>query len=368
MVLRYVLTLLALFALSTSAGCELSRGAPSPSVSPTISGHLPTDFQRGVNHAHVHRRGHGYGSAASAAELATLKRLGVDWIAVTPFGYQDGVMADGITGFPGDEGVRRDRTLTDDALVDEVVSAHQLGIRVTLKPQLWSRDFWDGNEWHGTIRQTSPDAHARWWASYRAFILHYARLAERADIDLYCIGTELVEMTTRYPEEWRQLPAEVRQVYRGPLTYAAHWEQEFDRIPFWDTFDFIGINAYFPLDAPELTDIEELTAAWRPHRHRIALLQARFNHPVLFLEIGYRPVVGTHRQPWVYTGGEPDVYAQERAYEAVFRAFADAPWWKGTYFWKTFTDPLFAQARGDGMGFSFRGLPAEAVIWRWYGN
>jgi len=352
------------------AGCELNGDKPAEA---NTAAHLPAGFQCGVDYAHIHRRGHGYGSAVSAAELARLKDVGVTWVALTPFAYQSSATADQIVGFPGHDGPggsfqRRDPSLTDQDLIAEVAAAHQLGIRVTLKPHIWSRDFWEGREWQGSIRQDSAAAHAQWWACFREFSLHYARLAETARIDQYCLGTELLEMTTRYPDEWRALIADVRAVYHGPLTYDAHCERELDRIQFWDALDSIGISAYFPLDVPVGASVEQLTAAWRPHCQLIEKLQARFKRPVIFMEIGYRAVADAHQMPWVYHGGTPDLAAQARAYEAVFRAFAGRSWWQGAYFWKAFTDPELAEARGDGTDYSFRNRPAEAVLRKWYGS
>jgi hypothetical protein len=329
---------------------------------------LGDDFQRGVNHAHVHSRGHGYGSAASAAELDSLHELGVNCIAITPFGFQRGADADRIVGFDGDSVLHGhgDRSLTDSDLAAEIASAHRLGMKVTLKPHLWSNDFWNGGAWHGTVDQSTPERHARWWNSYRAFALHYARVAESAGADLYCIGTELVQMTTHHPDEWRGLIADIRKEYHGALSYAAHWDRELDSIPFWDALDYIGVTAYFPLDVPDSASVEELVAAWRPVRDRLGAIAARYHRPILFLEAGYRPVAGAYRQPWLYDGGTPDLGAQARAYEAMFRALGGEPWWRGLYIWKTFTDPDLARNYGEDMGFSFRGLPAQDILARWY--
>ena len=82
-------------------------------------------------------------------------------------------------------------------------------------------------------------------------------------------------ITDQYTLEWRQLIHDVRQVYDGPVTYAAHWDKEFSRIAFWDALDVIGINAYFPLDAPENATLQQLVAAWQPNRRRIAALAAK---------------------------------------------------------------------------------------------
>lgn len=315
---------------------------------------LPAGFQRGVNHAHVHREGWGYGSPASAAELEALRKLGVTHVALTPFGYQQSFDADAVR-FDGD------RSMGVDHLAAEVAAAHGLGLKTALKPHIWSRDFWRGEQWHGTVDQPTPEAHARWWADYRAMVLHWARFCAERDVEVLCIGTELVKMTGGHGEEWRALIADVRAVYKGQLTYAAHWHEEMDAVTFWDALDFIGVAAYFPLEAPAGATTARLVEAWGPHRARLAALAARTGKDVVFMEVGYRPVSDAHQRPWEYDGGQRDESAQARAYDALFAALSGERWWTGAYVWKTFTDP----GRGRG-GFVFRGLEAEEVIGRWF--
>lgn len=334
----------------------------------------PAQFIRGVNHAHMHRRGHGYGSDRSRLELTELRKLGVNAIALTPFGYQDGATADGIRGFPGRPGpseffASTDESMSDTDLVMEMTHARALGMTVAMKPQIWSRDFWDGREWHGTIRQKTSEEHARWWASYREFSLHYASVAIQGGATIYCIGTELVEMSTKYPDEWRGLIRDIRSLPGGEtlqLTYSAHWDREPDAIQFWDALDFVGVGQYFPLDAPAGASVEELQNAWAPHRQRLAALNTRWGKNIIFMEAGYRAVNENHQRPWEYSGGDPDPDAQARSYEALFRALAAEPWWAGVFFWKTFTDPELASARGDAPQFGFRNRPAEAIVAKWY--
>jgi hypothetical protein len=83
------------------------------------------------------------------------------------------------------------------------------------------------------------------------------------------------------------------------------------------------------------------------------------------MEVGYRAVADCHQRPWEYTGGTKDSAAQARAYEALFRALAGAEWWRGTFFWKTFTDPAMTD-NDDGTDYEFEGQPAEAVLRHWY--
>jgi hypothetical protein len=325
-------------------------------------GQLPVEFHRGVNYAHTHRGGRGYGSEVSAQTLRELYKNGVRYVALTPFGYQRTYDAEHIRGIGGGDP-------SDRLLRDEVKSAHAAGMKVLLKPHIWSNDFWSSrgsNQWHGTIDQKNPAAHARWWQDHRKLILHLAKLAEDTGIEMYCLGTELVKMTTKHATQWRELIGDVRKIYRGKLTYAAHWHEELQKIEFWKDLDYIGVSAYFPLDAPVGADAKTLEAAWVPHVKRLRRLHVRVGKPVMFLEAGYRAVDNCHREPWAYNGGQPDAGAQARAYDAMFSALANKPWFRGIYYWKAFTDPARGHHHGNSPGFAIHGKPAQQVVRSWY--
>ena len=324
----------------------------------------PLAYHRGVNLANLHRGNNGYGSSASARRHRRLRSIGVNAIAITPFGFQQGARSDHLVGFTGegdDESRRRYRVET---LRREVDSAHASGLQVMLKPHIWSHDFYDG-EWHGTVRQETPEEHRRWWESYRRFTLHYAAFAQKHGVERFCIGTELVEMTTRYPEEWRELIGEVREVYGGELTYAAHWDREWREIAFWSDLDYIGIASYFPLKLPDDASVRQLVAAWEPIRDEIEGVSRKTGRPVLFLEAGYRPIAGPWREPWLYSGGTRDPEGQAQAFRGLFAAFEGADWFRGLYIWKVFTDSS-GWGENEEEGFRFIGLPAERVIDSFY--
>ena len=323
--------------------------------------------QFGVNHAHVHRMDRGYGSAMSLGELRYLKGIGVRDVALTPFGYQRRATDAVLAGYDEQHGWKPgDRTMTDEHLRKEIRNARSIGMRVTFKPHVWSNDFWGGhNEWHGSIRQDSAEAHDTWWASYRSMILHYAKLCAEERVERFALGTELVTMTTTYPDEWRELARDVRAVYGGHLTYAAHWDAEVERIAFWDALDSIGVAVYYPLKAEAGADVEALKALWAPYAAKLEGLAKRHGKRVVFLEAGYRPVKQTHVEPWLHNGGELDEGAQAVAYEAMLAVFSEKEWWDGVYLWKTFTDPGRYKGRSS-MGFVFRGRPAEKVIERFF--
>ena len=333
---------------------------------------LPSKFMRGVNFANVHRFDDGYGSQRSVEQLKKLRDLGVRWIAITPFAFQPKLNSDhlrrfGRTHANGNASHRMHGRREDEKLIKMVAQAHHLGIRVMIKPHIWSRAFRTKGGWHGTIDQNSPAAHQRWWASYQKFAMHYAKLAQRAHADGYCVGTELVKMTGQYPAQWRSLIKKVRKIYKGLVTYAANWGGEYAKIPFWNACDVIGINAYFPLNAKPGASVSTLVQKWQPWIRKVGKIQAKFNKPVVFLEVGYRAVSGTYRKPWIDGHGKVNQQAQARAYKAMFRAWAAKRWWRGAFFWKTFTDPS-AIDRDDGGGFRFMDRAAAKVVRHWYAD
>ncbi len=306
------------------------------------------------------------GGPVEEAELARLAQLGVDWIVQTPFGWQEAVdspVVRLVTDGPVLWGER------DQGLEATTLLARAHGIRTLLKPHLWVRR--GGPEaWPGAIAMANEGDWDAWFASYREFLVHYARLAERLGIEALAVGTELHRAALARPASWRALIARVREVYSGELTYAANWNAEFEEIPFWDALDAIGIQAYFPLADHERPTLPELAAGWRRHLPAIEAVHRRTGKPILFTEIGYRSVAGAAIAPWRWperTAQETvDLETQERCYEAFFATVWPQPWLAGAYFWKWYPDAkAHFEARWE-TDFTPQGKPAEDVLRRYY--
>ncbi|WP_400191624.1 glycoside hydrolase family 113 [Hymenobacter sp. B81] len=305
------------------------------------------------------------GDSVTAADLAALRRQHVTWLAQTPFGWQADSAAPVVQ-------LRTDRGRvywgeTDSGLVHTARLARRQGIRTLLKPHVWLQAR---GQWPGQIRMRSEADWQAWFASYSAFILHYARLAEAHGMEALCIGTELRHAAVDHEAQWRQLIKQVRQVYRGRLTYAANWHEEYSRIGFWDALDFIGVQAYFPLSSLPRPDTAALRRAWQPHLRELARVQRRFGRPVLFTEVGYRATPTAAAAPWQWPDPRQpqpfDPATQAACYEALFRACWRQPWLAGVFVWKWYPGlppdgP--ARLRAD---FTPQHLPAEAVMRRWY--
>jgi hypothetical protein len=316
----------------------------------TRSSSLP-DFQRGVTLAHEgFRTNEGYGSEASFRQLARLKELGTNSVTLVPYGF---------TRAPEETDVRWTGTdETDDRVARTIREARRLGLASVLKPQLWARGRWTGD-----IAFVDDDAFRLWISSYREFMLHYARLAETERADLLVIGTELGGVTI-HEAEWRALIREVRQVYRGPLTYAANWGREFETLAFWDELDFLGVNFYYPLAAPG-----EQPRAGSPRLRELGRtlkeMSRKHRKPVLFTEVGYAASATAAAEPWKEETAPLDPAMQARCYEVVFEAFYREPWLAGMHWWKW---PSHGRGSAEDPSFSPLGKPALGVLERWYGK
>jgi hypothetical protein len=280
------------------------------------------EFQRGVTYASWWRGE--YSSPASDRTLVqAIKPLGVNWIAIIATCYQESATSIHIRCKP-------DSTSPTDADLKHVIQdAHDLGLKVMLKPHI---DI-EGGLWRGEIGFNHDEAAwQRWFVNYTAFITHYARLAQSVRADYFVVGTEL-KGTAHRSENWRKVVRAVRREYQGPLTYAAHHFSEEFFIDWWDELDAIGIDAYYPLSRHAHPTVEQIRVAWEPIVDRLGKLSKQWNRPVILTEIGYESLEGSNRSPWKTPGKIIEFEEQADSYQAVFDAFGGHDWLKGMYWW-----------------------------------
>ena len=314
----------------------------------------PADgFQAGVCLAHSVRLDHGYLSAACGRELAHLRDLGVGWVSLTPFGYLPAPDVPEIIPM-SDAGPDAE---TDEAVCEAAARARALGLRVWLKPHLWTRGFVGDLAFR-------PEGWERFFARYRVFILHYALLAQREHLDGLVVGHELTSAALGHPDRWRELIAAVRRVYGGTLTYGANWGEEVKDIAFWDALDLVGVSFYAPLaDAPS-HDVRAMRARARQALADLKAVGQRAGRPVLIVEAGYPPRPAAAVKPWEEGRGD-DPEAQRACYEALVSALEPETWVAGVFWWKWFTSES-AGGEGDA-SYSPRGQPAQAVMTQAWG-
>jgi hypothetical protein len=313
-------------------------------------------FAHGVCLAHTWRWSGepcGYGTAICGETIQRLKKLGVDAVSLTPFGFMRS---------PADDTVHLNTHSgeSDQALAAAAKQAHAAGMQVMLKPHVWiHRGDWIG------AQVITEDSWPRWFESYRAFILHYAELAQREKMDWLVIGTELSRAAVRDRARWAALIGEIRRVYKGSITYAANWNEE--GVVFWDLVDALGVQLYEPPTDKRGASLDELRAGWKKIVARLDALSARTGKKILVTELGYRATRDAHVAPSTWPESERnapfDGEEQARCYRAALEALMGAKWCTGVYVWKWFTDSRDEQGPTD---FSPAGKPAEKVLGEMY--
>jgi hypothetical protein len=298
-----------------------------------------------------------------SATLAHLHQLGVTHLTLISFGFQPTLNSPEIRMNPdarwfseSDAGIR--------TLARQIAP---YGMKLILKPQLWV----GRGAWTADIAMPDEASWQQWENSYRTYILHYARLAQEVQAALLVVATELGNPVRQRPAFWRSLIADIRTYYQGPLTYAANWHADFAHVPFWDTLDYIGVQAYFPLSTETDPSLELLKKGWQPHADSVRVLHERTGKPVLLTEIGYRSVSYAAAEPWRWPSREetgtipPDYALQARLYQAFFEQVWPEPWLAGMIVWKWHAGGRMGDGRLN-LNFTPQGKPAEQVIARWF--
>jgi len=346
--------LLAITLLLAGAGlasCE--KSAPRSERIPPIGTAFRPEFQKGVCFSHNHALNRGYGSEMAEESLRLVRELGANAVSISPVGYMFNLHDPRVFGYRGE-----DLTMTPERVRKTIRDAHAAGLQVFLNPHIWVGLYGSPGEWRGDVEMKSDEDWRKWFKSYREFILFFARMAEEEGVELFSVGSEMRRATEMRPYEWRLLIREVRGVYHGPCTYAANWSEEFDRIPFWDLLEYVGISAYFPVGSGTL---EERIAAASEVRDGLARFSRAWNKPIFFAELGFRSAARAGEAPSEWkTGAAVDLEEQRLCYEAMLPVMWNEPWFSGVYCWQWFSDLTFSP--DPATDFQFRGKPAEAVI------
>ncbi|MET0297247.1 MAG: 1,4-beta-xylanase [Microbacterium sp.] len=255
-----------------------------------------------------------WATADGSASMGAMADHAVTWTAISYAALQD-------TAFSTEIPFDREPTVTDEEIVWAIRQARALGLKVCLKPVV---NVADGT-WRAHIGFFDWDvpgepSWTEWFASYRAFILHAAAIAEAEACEMLCIGCEMVRADGQ-EEHWRDLVSDVRRVYTGLVTYNCDKYQE-DRVTWWDAVDVVSSSGYYPIDA------------WEENLDRIERVVAASGRPFVFLEAGCPSRVGSPARPndWSLPGA-PSGEAQLEYYRAMFDACARRPWVEGFFLW-----------------------------------
>ena len=291
---------------------------------------------RGVTLASLWYGGDGYGSDACRGQLDELAKLGANWVGLCDFAYLNNVK---------DPAVRRDAA-GDAGVKQTVADAHARGLKVMLKCHLWSQEFGQGQEWHGTIRMKDEAQWAEFFDNYTRYVVAEARVARASGADALCVGVEM-KSTSGREADWRRVIAAVRAVYKGPLTYSANGD-EWQTIAWWDAVDVMGVSAYFPLSEATPATEQQLRDGWAKVYAELDAFHARTNKPVLFAELGYSRSATAAAMPSVNREEAPARGSyQALLYRVALEEAAKRDYVVGAFLWKWFTGDARQAARAE---------------------
>jgi len=250
---------------------------------------------------------------------------------------------------------------TERALRRTFRQARDLQLRIMFFPTINLRDEADNERWwRGNIE---PDDWGLWWRNYTDFNVHLARIAQEEGVEWYSVGTEMAS-THAFPDRWRALCREVRQVFKGKLVYSVNFDSH-DSFTFGDCLDVIGMNTYDPIDKDrEYPRPEAIRDAWWWIVNKARTLHARFGRPVMITEVGYPSVAHAHVGPWDFRSDKPrDLALQDLLVGGALKVLRN--WSDGeAVFYYLYGENLNTKPVGGPLDRTYAvwGKPAEATL------
>lgn len=299
----------------------------------------------GITFAPFAMKGAFEGPEAYESADACIERIGVNYVMLTPVGLQENAHSERISW---------DETLSDDELIKMIDYFHSKNVRVSLKPTVNCKD----GTWRAHIAFFDKDVvcepkWSNWFKSYSEFQCHYAAIAEKTGCEMFVAGCEMV-MSEHREAEWRQVIADIRKYYSGPVSYNTDKYQE-DTVTWWDAVDVISSSGYYPIND------------WDRQLDRIEAVVKKFNKPFFFAETGCMSSKGSAGVPndWELRGNI-DLQEQADWYEVMLSSVAKRDWVEGTCLWSWRTTPYSEEEAKEEFAYDIWYKPAEAVVAKYY--
>lgn len=252
-------------------------------------------------------------AAGAKAAVRYVRSLHANAISITfPF-FMHGPRASAVT--------TRASTSTPRQIVAMARIAESHDLYVAFRPLLDETSI--DHEFRGNIH---PRNLRRWFASYRRFLLPYAKAAQRAKVQEFVVGTELSSLyKSRF---WSPLDAAVRHLYYGTLAFDSNWYGVSNLRGAGGRGLTEGVDAYPAIPS----NIDE---GWKLYDHRLP-------RGTVEMEVGIAAVRGANSAPYKHNWpGKPiDGKVQAAWFTAACHAAAQAHL-GGIYFWSIGLGPTF---------------------------
>lgn len=253
--------------------------------------------------------------------------------------------------------VKRSDAVTVDQLKRAISYAKQEGLHITLKPQMLVK-----NSWAGEINHQSHYDWSEWFNNYSREIIEYAIFAQQQGVDAFVIGTELSKASGHV--KWTRLISQVRRIFKGKLTYAAHNVEGLLAFPHWSELDAASVTYYPSLGADQdrLALKQRVDIAVR----KLHAAAVQVNRPLWVMEIGIPSAEGAFEKPWEWQdlGHKRVDLGLQRDVLEIWLQRLDQPWVDGLFLWAWYSDSR-AGGRYD-TDYTPQNKPAEQIIGRYW--
>jgi len=194
--------------------------------------------------------------------------------------------------------------------------AENAGIYVTLRPLMDQQGIGESRAgW-------SPINFAQFFASYQAFLLPYATMAQKNDIPAFYVGAEFSQFQMN--KDWAGLDAALRKVYHGTLVYANNGPGIRKGVAGGVQ---ASVDAYPDLKVPWTSTVARLVKGW-------TYMDKRLPQHYVLSEVGISGVKGAYWKPWEHHWPHPvmDINMQINWFTASCDAALNNKL-NGIYFW-----------------------------------
>jgi hypothetical protein len=294
--------------------------------------------------------------ATTASDIKPIAEINANWISTVPYGFlkDHEVVYDSKFQWVGERA---------EAIKSCVKLAKAQGLKVMIKPHIWI-----GNSTYtGIYTCETEEQWEKFEASYKKYIMTFIDVAVSEKVEMFSIGTEWGKFVDARPQFWKDLIKEIRTKYAGELIYAANWD-DFQKVPFWNQLDYIGIDSYFPLSLAENPKFSELIKSWKTIMPILEQFSSSKKKKIVFTEFGFKSTTKATISPWEHKDdGKYSEKVQDIAFNSFFQTIWKKPWFKGGFIWKWYHDHEHAGGRGD-TDFTPQNKMAAQTIAKYYGD
>src|SRR5215469_3547640 len=259
-------------------------------------------FQRGIDIDSYTYRGENI-SAAAATVVAYVKKLHANSLSISVPFFMHNRRSSHVFATP--------ETPTPSQLGLIIADAQRAGLYVSIRPLL--SEFQIGGN-----RTTWRPAHmSAWFASYRRFLLPYARMAQAHKVGMFIVGAEFSNFGNS--PRWNRLDRALARVFHGRLAYSSTGTANLSRST-GGRRAIKTVDAYTPMS-------RRLVRGWKAFDRK---LPSR----TIITELGISAFDGAWRIPWQLRLQHHrfDPRVQARWFSAACQA-ARASRLRGIYFW-----------------------------------